>query len=135
VDWSRLMREEARISAVAPVEAINALAGMLPDTPARERALAMAAAVLMIEPTLHNPRSEIIELLFGMLGVEPGRVMALAYRMTEPIVHPLPAAPIDKPVAETGVPPSPGVPRRRRGAAPGARSAAGPRRRALPTPA
>ena len=48
-------------------------------------ALALAAAVLMIEPTLANPRSEIIELLIGTLGVDPLRVIELARVMTESI--------------------------------------------------
>ncbi len=85
IDWRRMMREEARIAAVAPVEALNALHTMLPDTASRERALAAAAAVMMIEPTLNNPRSEIIELLIGELGVDPARVMDLACRLTRPI--------------------------------------------------
>jgi hypothetical protein len=102
VDWPRLVRAEARISAVAPVEALNALAEMLPEPAARECALAMAAAVLMIEPTLHNPSSEIVELLMGMLGVDPGRVMALAWRMTTPIGHPDPAPDV---VAAPAAPP------------------------------
>jgi hypothetical protein len=96
-DWRRLMRDEARISAVAPVEALNALSVMLPDAESRERALAMAAAVMMIEPTLHQPASEIIEMLMGMLGVDPDRVIARAYAMTTPITPittPTPAAPI-----------------------------------------
>ena len=52
IDWTRVLRDEARLAAVAPVEALNALADMLPDTASRERALAVAAAVMMIEPTL-----------------------------------------------------------------------------------
>ena len=59
-------------------------------TGSRERALAVAAAVMMIEPTLHNPRSEIIELLIGMLNVDPDRVMDLARELTVLIVHPAP---------------------------------------------
>lgn len=85
IDWQRLLRDEARIAAVAPVEALNALGDMLPDTASRERALAVAAAVMMIEPTLDNPRSEIIELLINTLGVEPDRVMDLACRLTAPL--------------------------------------------------
>ncbi|MBX9793911.1 MAG: poly(3-hydroxyalkanoate) synthetase, partial [Burkholderiaceae bacterium] len=85
IDWRRLLREEARIAAVAPVEALNALGDMLPDPASRERALAVAAAVMMIEPTLANPRSEIIELLINTLGVEPERVMDLACRLTHPL--------------------------------------------------
>jgi len=83
--WRDLMREQARIVCVAPVEALNEVARMLPDEPSRERALAVAAAVMMIEPTLHNPRSEIIELLIGMLGVDPERVIELARELTAQI--------------------------------------------------
>jgi len=85
IDWRRLLHEEARIAAVAPVEALNALGEMLPKTAEREHALAMAAAVLMIEPTLDNPRSEIIELLIQTLGVDPTRVLDLACRLTSPM--------------------------------------------------
>jgi pimeloyl-ACP methyl ester carboxylesterase len=81
-DWRRLMRREARISAVAPVEALNALGRMLPDADSRERALAMAAAVMMIEPTLQDPQSEIIELLIAMLDVDAARVMEMATQLS-----------------------------------------------------
>lgn len=88
IDWRRLLREEARIAAVAPVEALNALGEMLPDAASREQALAVVAAVMMIEPTLGNPRSEIIELLIGTLDVAPERVMDLACRLTTPVARP-----------------------------------------------
>jgi pimeloyl-ACP methyl ester carboxylesterase len=82
-DWVRLIKEQAQITAVAPVEALNALAQMLPDTASREHALAASAAVMMIEPTLANPRSEIIEFLIETLGVNPQRVIAMARQLTE----------------------------------------------------
>lgn len=84
-NWVQLLKEQARITAVAPVEALNALGQMLPDRASRERALALAAAVMMIEPTLANPRSEIIELLIGTLDVEPDKVIALARKLTTAI--------------------------------------------------
>ncbi len=84
-NWVQLLKEQARITAVAPVEALNALGQMLPDAASRERALALAAAVMMIEPTLANPRSEIIELLVGTLDVEPDKVIALARKLTTAI--------------------------------------------------
>jgi hypothetical protein len=86
-EWSALMREQARITALVPVEALNALNDMIPDTTSRENALALAAAVLMIEPTLANPRSEIIEYLIGTLDVDPIRVIELAKEMTESIAR------------------------------------------------
>jgi hypothetical protein len=85
VDWVQLMKQQARIAAVAPVEALNALEQMLPDAPRRELALAIAAAVMMIEPTLSNPRSEIIEFLIGTLGVDPERVISLAKVLTDSV--------------------------------------------------
>jgi pimeloyl-ACP methyl ester carboxylesterase len=87
-DWVRLIKEQTRIVAVAPVEALNALAQMLPDTASRERALAASAAVMMIEPTLANPRSEIIEFLMNTLGVDPQRVIAMARKLTESLETP-----------------------------------------------
>lgn len=108
IDWRRLLHDEARIAAVAPVEALNALGSMLPDIASREHALAVAAAVMMIEPTLANPRSEIIELLINTLGVEPGRVIDLARRLTHPAEQRPPAE-----AAATANPPAPRVARPR----------------------
>jgi pimeloyl-ACP methyl ester carboxylesterase len=88
-EWARTLKEQARITAVAPVEALNALEQMLPNTASRERALAVSAAVMMIEPTLANPRSEIIEFLIDTLGVDPQRVIALARKLTESLEKPL----------------------------------------------
>jgi hypothetical protein len=90
VNWVRTLKEQARITAAAPVEALNALEKMLPDTQRRELALALSAAVMMIEPTLANPRSEIIEFLIGTLGVDPVHVIQLAKGLTDSVGH-LPA--------------------------------------------
>jgi len=87
-DWVQLLKQQARIAAVAPVEALNALHTLLPDTDARERALAVSAAVMMIEPTLANPRSEIIEFLIDTLGVDPQRVITLARQLTDALETP-----------------------------------------------
>lgn len=87
-DWPTLLKAQARITAVAPVEALNALEQLLPTPAARERALAVSAAVMMIEPTLANPRSEIIEFLIGTLGVDPARVMDLACQLTGGVEQP-----------------------------------------------
>src|SRR5450830_1669227 len=105
-NWVQLLKEQARIVAVAPVEALNALEQMLPDSGTRERALAVAAAVMMIEPTLANPRSEIIEFLIGTLNVDPQRVIALARKLTDALETP-PAAKVAtaKPKARTAVKP------------------------------
>jgi poly(3-hydroxyalkanoate) synthetase len=94
VNWVQLLKEQARITVVAPVEALNALEIMLPDTDSRERALAVSAAVLMIEPTLENPRSEIIEFLIGTLGVDPQRVIGLARKLTDSLEKPSSPTPI-----------------------------------------
>jgi pimeloyl-ACP methyl ester carboxylesterase len=96
--WMSLLKAQARVTAVAPVEALNALEQMLPDQTSRERALAISAAVMMIEPTLSNPRSEIIEFLIGTLNVDPERVIALARKLTDSVDVPV-AAP-KRPVAK-----------------------------------
>jgi pimeloyl-ACP methyl ester carboxylesterase len=83
INWIQLLKEQARVTAVVPVEALNALGQMLPDAGSRERALALSAAVMMIEPTLTNPRSEIIAFLIDTLGVDPQRVIGLARKLTE----------------------------------------------------
>ncbi len=87
-NWVQLLKDQARLTAVAPVEALNALEQLLPDTATRERALAVSAAVMMIEPTLANPRSEIIEFLIGTLGVDPQRVIGLARKLTDALEKP-----------------------------------------------
>ena len=105
-NWVQLLKEQARITAVAPIEALNALEQLLPDTATRERALAVSAAVMMIEPTLANPRSEIIEFLIGTLGVDPQRVIGLACKLTDALEKPEPkvvktaAKPAAKPAAK-----------------------------------
>jgi hypothetical protein len=87
-DWVSLLKEQARMTAVAPIEALNALEQLLPDQRSRETALAVSAAVMMIEPTLANPRSEIIEFLMGTLDADPDRVIALARQLTEALDAP-----------------------------------------------
>ncbi len=88
IDWVQLLKQQARFTAVAPVEALNALQQLLPDQASRERALAVSAAVMMIEPTLANPRSEIIEFLMDTLGADPHRVMDLACSLTSGLSAP-----------------------------------------------
>ncbi|MEQ1516164.1 MAG: DUF3141 domain-containing protein [Usitatibacteraceae bacterium] len=102
VNWVHLLRGQARIAAVAPVEALNALEHMLPDSGSRERALAVSAAVMMIEPTLANPRSEIVEFLIATLNVDAERVIALAKKLT---------AALDTPTTENAVGKSPAIKR------------------------
>jgi hypothetical protein len=92
VNWTQLLKEQASITAVAPIEALNALEELLPTPASRESALAVSAAVMMIEPTLANPRSEIIEFLMGTLGADPDRVIGLARQLTETLDAPAPPA-------------------------------------------
>ena len=98
-DWVGLLKQQARITAVAPVEALNALEQLLPDTASREFALAASAAVMMIEPTLANPRSEIIEFLMDTLGVDPQRVMAMARSLTAALENPAAETQDNRPAA------------------------------------
>ena len=84
-NWVELLKQQARITAVAPVEALNALEQLLPDQKTRETALAISAAVMMSEPALANPRAEIIEFLMGKLGVDPDQVMVMARHLATPL--------------------------------------------------
>ncbi|XVJ71858.1 MAG: DUF3141 domain-containing protein [Rhizobacter sp.] len=88
-NWVQLLKDQACITAVAPIEALNALPQLLPDQASRESALAVSAAVMMIEPTLDHPRSEIIELVMGMLEVDPQRVITQARALTQALENPI----------------------------------------------
>jgi hypothetical protein len=57
---------------------------MLPDVDLRERALAVAAAVLMVEPTPEAPQYDVVERLIIYLGVSPERVFQLAQALVQP---------------------------------------------------
>jgi hypothetical protein len=100
-DWVKLIKEQARLTAVAPIEALNGLQQLLPDQASREAALAVSAAVLMIEPTLANPRSEIIEFLMGTLDADPERVINLARHLTNALNTPGHPATVDAAVAKS----------------------------------
>jgi len=107
-DWIKLLKQQARMTAVAPIEALNALEQLLPDQASRETALAVSAAVMMIEPTLANPRSEIIEFLMGTLGADADRVMTLARSLTDAL-HTSDAPTPRSKVAKTAHPPAKAV--------------------------
>ena len=81
IDWDAIIRHEARVNAVAPAEAWAALGEMLSDTAARERAVAVAVAVLMMEPGASGPASVLIEQLMAELGLNPKRVAALVQQL------------------------------------------------------
>ena len=81
IAWDGIIRNEARINAVAPAEAWAALGEMLPDRAARERAVAVAVAVLMMEPGTSGPASVLIEQLMADLGLSPKRVATLVQQL------------------------------------------------------
>ena len=91
IDWDLAVREEARIGAVAPSEAWAALGRMLPDTAARERAVAVAVAVLMLEPGASGPAAELIKQLMAELALNPKRVATLAQQLTQAVSDAPPA--------------------------------------------
>jgi pimeloyl-ACP methyl ester carboxylesterase len=101
IDWQALMHDEARVLAVAPTQALQALAAMLPDVDLRERALAVAAAVLMVEPTPEAPQYDVVERLIIYLGVSPERVFELAQALVQPFEQ---GADISVRAASPGVP-------------------------------
>ena len=119
IDWRALMREEARVLAVAPTQALQAVAAMLPDTDLRERALAVAAAVLMVDPTPEAPQYDVVERLMVYLGVSPDRVFERAQALVQPFEQgndaPTRSGAAEQPIAATAA--TPATPKRaRRGA-------------------
>jgi hypothetical protein len=92
VEWRDLARAEARIAAVAPDEALAALGRMLPGQAERERALAVATAILMVDPTLNDPASEVIDGLTRLLRVKPQRVIDLALQLSASVGREVPPA-------------------------------------------
>jgi hypothetical protein len=121
-EWRVLARTEARVLAVAPLEALDALAQMLPGAAQRESALAVATAVLMIDASLNNPQSDLIDRLTGLLGVAPQRVITLARQLCASVAqHTPPAAGLLAAASTTPLTPTPPVkpgPRGRRAAMP-----------------
>jgi hypothetical protein len=83
--WRDLVRDEAMVRAVAPVEALEALVRLLPTAIARERALAVAAAVLVAEPTAEDNGAEFLGGLVELLGADPRHVMKLGFELTHAI--------------------------------------------------
>ncbi|MFM2067842.1 MAG: hypothetical protein RLZZ584_2751 [Pseudomonadota bacterium] len=91
IDWAALVREEARVLAVAPQQALHAVIELLPTAEQREQALAVAAAVLMVDPQPDAPQYDVVERLMIYLGVDPDHVFARARQLVQPIEHPEPA--------------------------------------------
>jgi hypothetical protein len=81
IDWAGIIRNEARIQAVAPAEAWAALGRMLPDAAARERAVAVTVAVLMMEHGASGPASVLLVELMASLALSPKRVAALVQQL------------------------------------------------------
>jgi hypothetical protein len=104
IDWSTLVREQARVLAVAPLQALQAVDALLPTPELRERALAVAAAVLMVDPQPEAPQYDVVQRLMVYLGVSPERVFALAQALVQPIEHPALVASAE--IAEIAVEPA-----------------------------
>ncbi|MEY4751572.1 MAG: hypothetical protein RIQ60_3786 [Pseudomonadota bacterium] len=88
VDWDALVREEARVLAVAPVPALMAVEAMLTTPEQRVQALAVAAAVLMVDPRPEAPQYDVVQRLMVYLGVSADAVFAQAQALVQPIEHP-----------------------------------------------
>ena len=78
------------ILAVAPDEALAALPGMRAGAEQRERALAVASAILMTTPPLDSAESAVIDQLAGRLGVTTARVIDLARQIGQSVVVDVP---------------------------------------------
>jgi hypothetical protein len=84
-EWQKLFDGQALIVAFAPEEAIAHLPQMLPTQAERERAVALAAAVLMAEPELADPKSELSRKVHELLGIDPARAAALALSLAQAV--------------------------------------------------
>ncbi|GAB4400111.1 MAG: DUF3141 domain-containing protein [Rhodoferax sp.] len=111
--WNATLKSQARIVAVAPLEALQALPALLPVTEDRATALAVAAAVFMIDLKRSNPRNDFIEDLMQALGLDAQQVMARAQALSEGVQAMMPESPDDPKVAS-----SRSAPRRRPGKRP-----------------
>ncbi|OWQ85071.1 hypothetical protein CDN99_22935 [Roseateles aquatilis] len=81
-DWATVLHRQALVVTFARNEAIAAVPRLLPDLADREHAVALASAVLMAESELTDPGSPASRYLHSVLGVDPGRVAALAQSLS-----------------------------------------------------
>jgi hypothetical protein len=86
-DWQKLFDGQALIVAFAPEAAIAHLPQMLPTRAERERAVALAAAVLMAEPELADPHSPLSHKAHELLGIDPARAAALALSLSQAVAN------------------------------------------------
>lgn len=85
LDWPTILDAQAVIVTFAPQEAMAALPRLLPTKAEREHALALAAAVLMAEPTLSDPESPAARFIREQLGVDPARIAALSLSLAQTV--------------------------------------------------
>ncbi|MDM0045734.1 DUF3141 domain-containing protein [Variovorax dokdonensis] len=83
VDWQRTLDAQALITTFAPEASLESLPKLLPHRAEREHALALAAAVLMAEPRLSDPKSPVSRFVRDKLDVDPARVAAMALSLAQ----------------------------------------------------
>jgi hypothetical protein len=84
-DWQKLLDGQALIVAFAPEQAMAHLPEMLPTQAERERAVALAAAVLMSEPELADPQSPLSRKVHALLCIDTSRAAALALSLAQTV--------------------------------------------------
>lgn len=87
LDWPKILDAQALVVTFAPQEAMAALPQLLPTKAEREHALALAAAVLMAEPTLSDPTSPAARFIREQLGVDPARIAALSLSLAQTVAN------------------------------------------------
>ncbi|MBS0340655.1 MAG: DUF3141 domain-containing protein, partial [Proteobacteria bacterium] len=85
LDWPKILDAQSLVVTFAPKEAMAALPRMLPTQTEREHALALAAAVLMAEPTLTDPDTPAAHFIREQLGVDPERIAALSLSLAQTV--------------------------------------------------
>jgi len=84
-DWKALLERQTLVMTFAGDEALAALPRLLPGASDRERAVALAAAVLMGVPALADPSSDVARAVRERLDVDPARVAALALSLAQAV--------------------------------------------------
>lgn len=125
LDWPKILDAQALIVTFAPQEAMAALTTLLPTRKERDHAVALAAAVLMAEPTLSDPTSPAAQFIRERLDVDPARVAALSLTLAQTVAS-------DEGQGSSAPVPGVSMPAAPAKAARGKRSPAAPTARAAP---
>ena len=116
-EWKAVLERQTLVMTFAGDEAMAALPRLLPAPSDRERAVALAAAVLMMAPALADPASPASRAIRERLGVDPARVAALALSLAQTVDSSHPDDPDGLPPPSLPAPATTAARRRRKAAA------------------